>query len=322
MINAAIIGLGRWGRTLVASVQGKSDRLRFTRAVVRNPAAHREFAQLHELALTDDLNAVLDDGGIAAVVVATPHSVHRDQIIAAASAGKHVFCEKPLALTKADAMRAIEACARAGVVLGVGTDKRFYPASRELVRLAKSGELGPIIHLEAHFSNEVAGSFSEWRFSPDESPAGGLTGTGIHMLDAMVELAGPVRRVQVLLLTRKPPPDPLDGLSVLLEFEAGISGMLAAVRSTPMFTRLHAFARHASAEMLGRTDLVLRKSGAEPQHLTFAPVDTVRVNLEAFADAAVGTAPYPIPISQILETVAAGEAIVEAVRSDHPVSEF
>jgi len=321
MIDAAIVGLGRWGRTLVLSVQGKSDRLRFTRAVVRSPDAHRDFAATHGLALTGEFAAVLGDPGVAAVVLATPHSLHCGQIIAAAAAGKHVFCEKPLTLTKAEAVRAIAACEAAGVVLGVGTDKRFYPAVRELVRLVENGELGRVIHLEAHFSNEVAGSFSEWRFSAEESPAGGLTGTGIHMLDALIELAGSVRRVQALLLSHKPPPDPLDSLSVLLEFASGISGTLAAVRSTPAFTRLHAFGRHASAEVLGRADLVLRKSGTAPQHLIFAPVDTVRVNLEAFADAVAGAAPYPIPTSQILATVAAFEGIVRAVRSDGQVSE-
>ena len=229
------------------------------------------------------------------------------------------FVKSRWTLTRAEAVRAIQACEAAGIVLGVGTDKRFYPALRELARLVKEGDLGEVIHLEAHFSNEVAGGFSQWRFSAEESPAGGLTGTGIHMLDAMIEMAGPVRRVQALLQSHKPPPDPLDSLSVLLEFERGISGTLAAVRSTPMFTRLHAFARHASAEMLGRTELVLRKSGADPKRLTFAPVDTVRVNLEAFADAVIGRTPYPITITQILATVSAFEAITKAVKIDQRV---
>ena len=259
---------------------------------------------------------MLADRTIDAVVVATPHLLHCEQIIAAANAGKAVFSEKPLTLTKAEAGRAIETCGKAGVVLGIGTDKRFFPSLRELLRLAKGGELGGILHLEAHFSNEVAGTFSEWRYSPEESPAGGMTGTGIHMLDALVALAGPVRRVQALLLSRKTPPDPLDSLSALLEFASGVSGTLAMVRSTPAYFRLHAFARNASAEVLGRTDLVLRRSGAEPQRLSFPPVDSVRANLEAFADAVAGVSPYPIPTSEMLDTIAAFEAIAEAARSN------
>ena len=322
MIDAAIVGLGRWGRTLVDAVQGKSDKLRFTRAVSRNPDRLRDFAGQHQLQLVGDLSQVLADPAIDAVVLATPHSLHCEQVIAAAQAGKAVFCEKPLTLTETDAARAIEACREAGVVLGVGTDKRFFPAVRELLRLVKDGELGRILHLEAHFSNEVAGTASEWRYSLEESPAGGMTVTGIHMLDALVALAGPVLRVQARLLTHKPPPDPHDSLSALLEFTSGISGTLAMVRSTPAYFRLHAFGRNASAEALGRTDLVVRRSGAEPQQLSFPPVDSVRVNLEAFADAVVGVSPYPIRTSEMLATVAAFDAIAEAAKSDGRLREI
>jgi predicted dehydrogenase len=312
MIDAAIVGLGRWGRNLVKAVQGKSDRLRFTRAVSRDPAKLREVAAPLGLEVVGSLEAVLAERRIGAVVLATPHSLHCEQIIAAAAAGKAVFCEKPLTLSKAEAVRAIEACDKAGVVLGVGTDKRFYPAVAEVLRMAKEGELGRLLHLEAHFSNEVAATHAEWRNSPDESPAGGMTGTGVHMLDAMVAAAGPVRRVQALLLSHKPPPDPLDSLSAMLEFASGVSGTLAMVRSTPGYFRLHAFGREASAEALFRTDLVVRRSGKEPQHLSLPPVDSVRANLEAFADAAAGRAPYPIPTSDMLATVAAFEAITGA----------
>ena len=321
MIDAAIVGLGRWGKTLVEAVQGKSEALRFTRAVSRDPGKLCHYAARHRLGLVDALEPVLADPEIKAVVLATPHSLHCAQIIAAAAAGKAVFCEKPLTLKKAEASRAIEACQAAGVVLGVGTDKRFFPSLRELIRQVHSGELGAILHFEAHFSNEVAGTFTEWRYSLEESPAGGMTGTGIHVLDTLIAMAGPVRRVQAMLLAHKPPPDPLDSLSVLLEFASGVSGTLAAVRSSPMYLRVHAFGRDASAEALGRTELVLRRSGAEQQNLSFPPVDSVRVNLEVFADAVAGRMPYPIPTSEMLNTVAAFEAIAEAVRSDGRIRE-
>jgi len=321
MIDAAIVGLGRWGKTHVGAVQGKSEVLRFTHAVSRDPGRFRDYAAERGLQLVGGLEPVLADPAIDAVVLATPHSMHYHQILAVAAAGKAVFCEKPLTLRKAEAERAIEACRTAGVVLGVGTDKRFFPSLRELIRLVKSGELGDILHLEAHFSNEVAGTFTEWRYSPEESPAAGMTGTGIHILDALIAMAGPVRRVQGLLLSHKPPPDPLDSLSVLLEFASGISGALAAVRSTPNYLRVHAFGRHASAEALGHAELVLRRSAAEPQRLNFPPLDSVRADLEAFADAVAGRAPYPIPTSQILGTVAAFEAIAEAVKSGGRIRE-
>src|SRR5258707_15880729 len=117
MIDAAIVGLGRWGKTLVEAVQGKSEGLRFTCAVSRDPNQHRDFAAQHRLELVGGIEPVLADPSIDAVVLATPHSLHCEQIIAAAAARKAVFSEKPLALRKAEAARAIQACRAAGVAL-------------------------------------------------------------------------------------------------------------------------------------------------------------------------------------------------------------
>ncbi len=312
MIEAAIVGLGRWGKTLVGAVQGKSDKLRFTRAVSRDPSPHADFLHQYGLAAAADFAAVLADPAIDAVVLATPHSRHVDEVAAAAAAGKAVFCEKPLALSREGARRAVDACRAAGIVLGIGTDKRYFPAIAEAIRLADSGELGPLLHVEGNFSNEVAAGFTAWRGAPGESPAGGMTGTGIHTLDALVRIAGPVRRVRAQLQTLKPDPDPWDSLSVLLEFASGVGGTLAAVRSTPIFLRIQAFGRHGSVEAIGRNELILRKSGTEPERRKYPANDSVRVNLEAFADAVAGVAPYPVSPDQILAVNDAFVAIVES----------
>jgi predicted dehydrogenase len=321
MIDAAIVGLGRWGKTLVGAVQGKSDKIRFTRAVSRDPAQHREFLETHHLLAGNSLAEALADKSIKAVALATPHSQHADQVVAAAAAGKHVFCEKPLALTRDGARRAVAACREAGVVLGIGTDKRYFPAIAEVSRLAESGELGPLIHVEGNFSNEVAAGFTQWRESFNETPAGGMTGTGIHVLDAMMKIAGPVERVHARLLSLKPGPDPWDSLSVLLEFASGVGGTLASVRSTPMFLRLHAFGRNGSAEAVSRHDIIIRKSGAEPLRLKYQGVDSVRTNLEAFADAVEGRAPYPVSPDEITAVTNTFVAITDAIRTGTAMQE-
>jgi predicted dehydrogenase len=322
MIDAAIVGLGRWGRTLVEAVQGKSEKLRFTRAVSRDPAQHREFLETRHLLAGSRLEEALADKSIKAIVLATPHSRHVADVVAAAAAGKAVFCEKPLALDRAGARRAVEACRQAGVVLGIGTDKRYFPAIAEVIRLVDGGELGPLLHVEGNFSNEVAAGFAAWRGEPGESPAGGMTGTGIHVLDALVRIAGPARRLHAQLLQQKPGPDPWDSLAVLLEFASGVGGTLAAVRSTPAFLRIHAFGRNGSVEAVSRNDIIIRKSGAEPIRLKFPTNDSVRVNLEAFADAVAGLAPYPIPPEQILAVNDGFVAIADAVRTGVAMQEI
>jgi predicted dehydrogenase len=314
MIDLAIVGLGRWGKTLVEAVQGKSDKIRFTRAVSRDPARHRAFLETHHLLAGSSAEA-LADRSIKAMVLATPHTRHVEEIVAVAAAGKHVLCEKPLALSRAGTARAIGACRKAGVVLGIGTDKRYFPALAEVIRLAEEGELGPLIHVEGNFSNEVAAGFTAWRESFDETPAGGMTGTGIHVLDAMMKIAGPVRRVHARLLSLKPGPDPWDSLSVLLEFASGVGGTLACVRSTPTFLRLHAFGRNGSVEAVSRNDIIIRRSGAEAIRLKYQGADSVRVNLEAFADAIEGRAPYPVSPEEIAAVTNTFVAIADAIRS-------
>src|SRR5215472_19355161 len=106
MIDAAIVGLGRWGKTLVEAVQGKSEVLRFTHAVTRDPGKLRDYAAEYRLELAGTLEVVLKDPAIDAVALATPHLVHYQQILAVAAAGKAVFCEKPLTLRKVEAERA------------------------------------------------------------------------------------------------------------------------------------------------------------------------------------------------------------------------
>src|SRR5204862_7399582 len=103
MINAAIVGLGWWGKTLVESVEG-SDFIRFVAGATRTISPEvKTFADAHKFRLAETFEALLKDRNIHAVILCTPHSMHARQVIAAAGAGKHVFCEKPFALTKPDA---------------------------------------------------------------------------------------------------------------------------------------------------------------------------------------------------------------------------
>jgi predicted dehydrogenase len=316
VIDAAIVGLGRWGRALVESVQGKSTRLRFVLGIEPDAGAAREFAARHGFKLSADYAEALSDLAVGAVVLATPHSLHLEQTLAAARAGKQVFCEKPLALTESDARKMVTACERAGVVLGVGHNRRWWPAMRELKRIADAGELGTLLHLEGHNSNENSNQVTGgWRTLPAESPGGGMTGAGLHVLDAMVGLAGPVRRVQAQLLERKPPPAPQDSVSAMLEFESGASGLLATVRATPFYWRVHAFGTRGNAEVLGETELVLRMTGMAPRRLQLEPADSLRAELEAFADAVEKRAPFPVAPAQMLQTVAAFEAVIRALET-------
>src|SRR2546429_3794981 len=149
MIRAAIVGLGRWGRSLVASVQGKSKDLRFVLAHTRTRATAEDFCRSQELALVDSYEQLLADRNVDAVVLATPHSLHESQIIAAAAACKHIHVEKPITLDRAGADRAVDAARKAGVVLAVGHSRRFPPAVGGVPRRLSGGRPCPLTSIAA-----------------------------------------------------------------------------------------------------------------------------------------------------------------------------
>ncbi len=265
------------------------------------------------------LTEVLENRSVPAIVYATPHTLHREQVVATARAGKHVFCEKPLALTLADARAMLDACRRAGVQLAVGHNRRFWPAMQALKQIVAEGRLGRLLHIEGHNSNENSNRVTGgWRTLPEESPGGGFTGAGLHVLDSFVFLFGPIRRVQAQLLVHRKEIPPLDAMSALYEFENGCSGALATVRATPFYWRVHVFGSAGSAEVLGETQLVLRMSGKPPQSLRCEPADSLRAELEAFADAAEERAPFPISPEQMLATVSAFEATIRSLDTGAP----
>jgi predicted dehydrogenase len=322
MINAAIVGLGRWGQALVAAVQGKSDRIRFVRGVVRDPARARDFASRHGLALTTALAEAASDPEVDAVFLATPHSLHVEQVTAAAAAGKAVWCEKPLALTRAGAERAVAACRDASVPLGCGYNRRCYSSMRELKRIVDGGALGDIQHVEGHFSNEYSTNVLPhgWRDDPAESPALGMTGCGLHVLDALVDLAGPIREVHAKSWAPKPPPDPRDAVAVLMAFASGATGLMATVRAAVPFWRVHVFGTEGDAEARGERTLRIGYIGAPVTEQKFEPADSLRTLAECFADAVEGRAPFPISPRQLIEVTAAFEAVIKSLDSSAPVS--
>src|SRR3954463_14119061 len=133
MINAAVVGLGTWGKTMVESLAGGSDLMRFTTVQSRTVNADVEaFTKHHTLAIAPSYEAVLKDPKIDAVVLATPVSGHLQQIQAAAPAGKPVYGEKPFTFTKEEPAQAVEPPRKANRVPGIGYSRRFHP---EMIKL-------------------------------------------------------------------------------------------------------------------------------------------------------------------------------------------
>jgi len=328
MIRAAIVGLGRWGQNLVASVQGKSDSLRFVAGATRTPEKARSFADAHGFPLHDRYEKVLADPAIDAVVLATPHSLHAAQIIAAAKAHKHVFAEKPFALALRDAEAAVRACAENKVTLAIGYNWRFQPALQEIKQMLADGRLGKLLHVEGNFCGPSVYRFERehWRQSREEGPAGGMTGRGVHLVDAMICLSGRIESVvaQSSRAVRDFGVD--DTTSMLFRFESGATGYLGTVIATAETWRLQVFGANGWAEVgdvehlatwqlkvctLSRENLQLHR---RPQLATFPETSTERAELEHFAQAAMAGRALAVAGGDEVHGVAVLQAVLESAR--------
>ncbi|MEK6710327.1 MAG: Gfo/Idh/MocA family oxidoreductase, partial [Nitrospinota bacterium] len=264
------------------------------------------------------LDELRRDDEVEGVLISTPHSTHRDLIEQAASAGKHVFVEKPLALTVEEGRRAIQAARRAGVVLSVGHHRRRLGATRRLRRMIDAGELGLVHQLEGQVYNwNAQRGRAGWQDDPGEWPAGGLMGRGVHIVDNFLYLAGPVRRAAAFSKKLLGASALDDATVIALEHESGPLGYIGVSMVVPWRIGTAAYGTQASAwsEQDG-AKLYLQKIGEEVR--TELPVEAGDPFGEEIAEFVRCIRQGGAPETggpEALEVVAVVEAILASIRS-------
>jgi predicted dehydrogenase len=329
MVRAAIVGLGWWGKTVVDAVQGKSDRITFVAACTRTRAKAEDFCRERNIELRDDLDAILGDKGIEAVVFTTPHSLHEEHVKRAAQAKKHVCVEKPFTLTAKSARSALSAVKKARVVIAVDFQRRFHPSVIELTRRVKDGSLGEISFCVGEVSTPsgLALPKESWRVNPEETPAGAMTGLGIHLVDAFIDLCGEVAEVYCVNARRAAPL--VDDTTVFtMKHKSGvISTSYCTLASAASYT-MAAFGTRGIAETLrpsldtfrfSPTGTTAHGPGAQPEIIENKGFNPVKAVMEAFAAAIRKEAPFPVTPQQILHGVKVFEAIVRSAQTGKPV---
>jgi len=322
MLRAASIGLGWWSDELASAVQGRSERIGIVACMSRSAEKRAAFAQKFGTRQYESYEAVLADPEIDAVILTTPHSLHAGHVTQAAEAGKHVFVEKPFTMSAASGRAAAEACARAGVTLAVGHNRRFSAAGQAIRELLDMGALGTVLHLEANFSAPGALKYKPgmWRAERAESP-GGLAALGVHMIDLLCWLAGPVARVTGLSKRRAVGVEIDDTTSALFEFESGATGYLGSHFACPYtsFLNVYGTAANVFAGIDGNR-LAVQRPGEEPDSRSLDPIDTLRAELEEFALACAGEGRFRVLPEEAIQTVAVMQAIVaSAAKGGQPL---
>jgi predicted dehydrogenase len=322
-LGVAVVGLGWWGRVVVPLLKD-NDKLRVVLGVDSRPEAE-QFAREQGIRFESKFDRALKDPEVQGVVLCTPHSLHTEQIVKAAAAKKHVFCEKPLSLSRADVLKAVKACNDNKVALAVGHEKRFDPPILEIMRAARSGELGTLLQIEANFSQNkfLLLPDDNWRLSEKEAPAGPMTATGIHLLDLAIGLMGPAERVFASVRQLGSQLSNGDTLAVLVNHKSGGHTLISAMLATPFDGRFAIYGSLGWMEVRDRAHpespkgwtLTRSSRASERSSKDYPPAAAVRANLEAFADAAAGRAPYPVPQDQMIANVSALEAVFRSAAS-------
>ena len=327
-LNIAIAGFGWWGQHMARRLK-ENPKISVT-AIIEPDDKRADDIRAAGLERLLSIDEALAAGKAQAIVLTTPNTLHEQQVVQIAGAGLHVFCEKPLGLTGASARRSVEACEKAGVVLGIGHERRFETAMKRVQTMVKDASLGTVMHAEAAFSHDKLINVppGDWRTRKDTAPAAGMTGMGIHLTDYFISLFGSVSTVQALTANRILDWETGDVVTVQLKFKAGMTATLSAVLYTPHFIRLHVFGSEAWVEVRNDThpdtpggiaELVLARSQQPHQIERYDWTDTVVENLEAFADATAGLAAYPYTHKELVHNIEVLEAITQSAENGETI---
>ncbi|MCG6902628.1 MAG: Gfo/Idh/MocA family oxidoreductase [Rhodobacter sp.] len=326
-MKAALLGYGWWGQHIARRLNGhETIELTGVFAPELDPDT-----PINDLPVYPSEAAAISDPCVEAVILTTPNPAHESQVLGAADAGKHFYCEKPLSLTGDSARRMVRAMRAKGLTLGIGHERRFEPAMQTLEKMVSSGALGTVMHAEAAFSHDKLATLEpgNWRTQKSISPAAGMTGMGIHLTDFFIWMFGPIETVQAITADRTLGWETGDVVTAQFRFRAGNTGTLSAILNTPHFMRYHVFGSKKWAEVRndthpdtpgGQAHLEISETGAQIIRQAFPWTDTVLGNLEAFAQAVDTGAPYPFTDHQLVHNIEVLEAIAQSAESGKTVS--
>ena len=241
-VGWAIVSAGRHPDLKMAPAINAAKDTEIVAVVSRDLGRAREFAAKHKVRTPyDDFDAMLRDPAVDVVYLASPNFLHCEQTVKAAQAGKHVLCEKPMALTLEDCRRMVETCRQQGVRLGTGFHLRHHPGHQRMRELVQGGSLGTIVMAQAQWAYGARGvekpgpraALQQWWEDPAMVGAGSWMGSGVHCADLLRYVLGQ-EVVEVTAITDTSEAEPLEHLAtVLLRFEGGALGTAVASRRLP-----------------------------------------------------------------------------------------
>lgn len=333
-VRFATVSPGRWGRKLLDAAKD-SPRLKFTGVYSRDLAKAAEIAAAYGGSTYSSYEALLADPEVEAVVVATPHFLHHPQTLAALRAGKHVFVEKPIATTIAEAEEMLRVSRETGRVLAVGHQGRHTGGMRKVKAMLAAGELGEVaaVVIVQGYPHALFRTGDDWRKAGTAVPGGQLDELGVHYFDVLQFLFGPVRRVTGFI--QRPAPDaPPDTATAALYFAGGPIAHYTTYATSVGMSRMIILGSKGALELnrMGQdhctwqpmSDMATARLGGLPvQPVKFEGpylvTTALTAELEDFAGAIRDGRPPQVGAAESLATLRISRAVMEASETGRTV---
>jgi predicted dehydrogenase len=245
VLRVAIMGLGSYG-TRVAEAMLDSKRAKLVGVISGTPSKVETWKVKYGIPAEncynyENFDEIKDNPNIDAVYVITPNALHKEQSIRVAKAGKHVICEKPMAVNAKDGQEMVDACKAAGVKLLIGYRMHFEANTLEAIRMRKSGELGEVKFFQG-LSGFVIGDPTQWRLNPALSGGGAMMDIGIYSINGARYMLG---EEPIWVTAQETKTDPVkfkEGIDETIQFQMGFpSGAVASCLSTYAMNGLDKF---------------------------------------------------------------------------------
>ena len=285
-VRAAVVGIGWWSDVLADAVK-RGTSVEIVTCFTRSEDKRKSFAAKYGCKAATSYDEVLEDPTIEAIINTTPNNVHLETTAQAASAGKHVFLDKPIANSVAEGMQIAKVCEKHSVVLALGYQRRRESHFRWIKQEIDAGRFGKLVQAEGNISRDRLGKIdlSSWRYQAEGMPGGVMLQIGLHYVDVLEYLMGPVKRVSGMAAQLVLPGDNPDVASMILEHESGaISNLTASYASASEYYMMNIYGKTASAYYDLFSGLRHLKQGdTKPTPIVCENNDTIREEVDEWA---------------------------------------
>ena len=321
-LRVALVGLGSWS-AMHENALRKTQLLKLSTCYTRTQEKAKKFSQENNCDYETSYENVLKRNDVDAVILCTPHTTHPEMAIQAAEAGKHLLIEKPLANTVAECKRMISAFEKAGLVLSVCQDRRWWEPVRKMKELITKGEVGKLILGEANYLNPSGFGITrdKWRWYKSESPGGPLAYLGVHMIDSLRFLLDPNVVEVDATLDKMGVSAEIDDIALLrLKFASGVYAISAAVFTIPRGTYMNVFGTRMNLFLVEKLGLTSQKLGSDSREMIdYVEADPIQREQEDFARAISEKRKPEVDGYEGMANIAVIEAAIKSSNEKRPV---